>query len=258
MALDWISNRSEQTRGLSGGALSAAVALDESNPYYNYRLRRHSAQGDVVEEPGLLWFTSPYVKQRSGLGTHIAAEMGDGVAGYTDVLMILSVDDYQRAVSRDGEPWLRAASRVLREEFTSLCQRENLKQVHENRNLGFRIICDGSPDMGSQLLGLERGEFVTGLLPNLYTGPVRGSEPVIAVHLNLPGAWEGYQEVGHLYNDQLLFTLGSHWLDNFSHPYLREAALYRLQQYPNGSFVHIINPDLQDRYQVSSTNQGGA
>ncbi|MEZ4241801.1 MAG: hypothetical protein R3F59_37765, partial [Myxococcota bacterium] len=87
---------------------------------------------------------------------------------------------------------------------------------------------------------------------------VRGSYPVIGVHLNLPGVWQGYQEVGRLYNDQMLFTLGNHWLDNFSHPSLKEAALYRLRQYPDGSFIHIINPDLQDQYQVTSTNQGGA
>ncbi|MEM6930584.1 MAG: hypothetical protein AAF602_26845, partial [Myxococcota bacterium] len=109
-----------------------------------------------------------------------------------------------------------------------------------------------------QNLGLQRGEFVTGLLPNLYTGPVRGSYPVIGVHVNLPGVWEGYHEVGRLHNDQVLFTLGNHWLDNFSHPSLEQAALYRLRQYPDGSFVHIVNPDLQDRYEVTSTDQGGA
>ena len=76
--------------------------------------------------------------------------------------------------------------------------------------------------------------------------------------MNLPGVWEGYKEVGRLHNDQILFTLGNHWLDNYSHPALSEGALYRLQQYPDGNFVHIVNPDLQDRYQVTSTVQNNA
>ena len=58
MALDWIANlfQSEQTRGLSGGQ-AAALALDESNPYYNFRLRRHTCDGDLVADPSLLWYT---------------------------------------------------------------------------------------------------------------------------------------------------------------------------------------------------------
>jgi len=259
MAFEWVAGlfQSDQTRGLSGDSASA-VALDDANPYYNYRLRRHLAEGDVVHDPGLLWYTSPYVKQRTGLGTHVGAEVGEGVANYTDVLMILSHEDYARSRKVSGEPWDDVAARTLSQEFDNFCRRENFNRLHVHRQLGFKVLCDGSDEMAGQSLGLQRGEFITGLLPNLYTGPVRGSYPVIGIHVNLPGVWEGYQEVGRLHNDQILFTLGSHWLDNFSHPSLLEAALYRLQQYPDGSFVHIINPDLQDRYQVTSTDQGGA
>ncbi|MFT4624583.1 MAG: hypothetical protein ACI8PZ_003242, partial [Myxococcota bacterium] len=257
MALgDWISGlfQSEQTRGLSGGS-APSVALDDANPYYNYRLRRHKAEGDIVSDPSLLWYTSPFVKQRSGLGTHVASEIGDGVANYTDVLVILSQADYARA-TRAG-PWIADAQRILGQEFETLCRREGLRRRYEHRPLGFRFIADGAPSMDGQSLGLQDGEFITGLLPNLYTGPVRGSWPVLSVHLNVPGAWEGYREIGRLHNDQRLFTLGAHWLDSFTHPALREAALYRLQQYPDGTFVHIVNPDLQDRYQVTSEDQDG-
>lgn len=258
MGFDWITGlfQSEQTRGLSGDSASA-VALDDSNPYYNYRLRRHRAEGDIVADPSLLWYTSPYVKRRTGLGTQIAAERGEGVANFTDVLVILSEADHDRTQEAGSEPWVQKASRALSQEFENFCRREQFSRLHSHRQLGFRILRDGSPEMGGQSLGLSEGEFVTGLLPNLYTGPVRGSWPVIGVHLNLPGIWEGYQEVGRLHNDQILFTIGSHWLDNFAHPSLREAAIYRLQQYPDGSFVHIVNPDLQDRYQVTSVQQGG-
>ncbi len=189
---------------------------------------------------------------------HIASEKGDSNALFTDVLLILSHADYSRAVNVTPEPWFGRAMRVLLQEFDDFCRNEAFQRRFPHRQLGLRILCDGSADMSGQALGLEAGEFVTGLLPNLYTGPVRGSHPVIGVHLNLPDAWEGYKEVGRLYSDQILFTVGNHWLDNYSHPSLKEGALYRLQQAPDGSFVHVINPDLQDRYQVTSTDQGGA
>lgn len=257
MAFEWVAGLfqadNQQTRGLSGDS-AHSVALDDSNPYYNYRLRRHKAEGDLVADPGLLWYTSPYVKRRSGLGTHVGAEIGDGTANYTDVLLILSKEDFLRASAE----WQQSAQHTLQQEFENFCRRESFARLHAHRPLGVRILEDGSPSLGGHSLDLARGEFVTGLLPNLYTGPVRGSFPVIGVHVNLPGVWEGYQEVGRLYNDQILFTLGSHWLDNFCHPSLQQAALYRLRQYPDGSFVHIVNPDLQDQYQVTSTNQGGA
>jgi hypothetical protein len=257
MAFEWLGglfqSDNQQTRGLSGDQ-AHSVALDDSNPYYNFRLRRHKAEGDLIADPGLLWYTSPYVKRRSGLGTHVGAEVGDMTANYTDILLILSKEDFARATP----DWQQAATRTLQQEFDNFCRRENFNRVHAHRPLGVRIIEDSSATMNGQSLLLARGEFMTGLLPNLYTGPVRGSYPVIGVHLNLPGVWEGYQEVGRLHNDQILFTLGNHWLDNFSHPSLQQAALYRLRQYPDGSFVHIVNPDLQDQYQVTSTNQGGA
>lgn len=259
MAFEWVAGlfQSEEARGLSGESASS-VALDDANPYYNYRLRRHSTDGDLVADPGLLWYTSPYVTQRQGLGTHVAAEPGEGVANYTDVLLILSQEDHARSERVTGEAWSASMERTLQQEFDNFCRRENLLRPHSHRSLGFRILRDGSDEMHGLSLGLQRGEFITGLLPNLYTGPVYGSFPVIGVHVNLPGVWEGYREVGRLHNDQILFTLGNHWLDNFSHPALAEAALYRLQQYPDGNFVHIINPDLQDRYQVTSTVQNNA
>lgn len=258
MAFDWIAGlfQSEQTRGLSGDGASA-VALDDSNPYYNYRLRRHRTEDDLVADPSLVWFTSQFVTERTGLGTHIAAERAEGVANFTDVLVILSEEDYERARADGLDAWIERTRSTLLEAFEDFCRREQFARLHSHRPLKIQVLREGSEEMGGQYLGLGPGEFITGLLPNFYTGPVQGSYPVIGVHLNLPGVWEGYQEVGRLYNDQILFTLGSHWLDNFAHPSLQEAALYRLQKYPDGSFVHIVNPDLQDRYQVTSVQQGG-
>jgi len=263
---DFVDNlhQSEPTRGLSGG-VGGSVAIDEANPYYNYRLRRHRAEGDIVEDPGLLWYTSPYVESREGLGVHIATthhhatRTGFGSpneANFTDVLLILSKEDFERSQHAPGEPWLGRALRTLIENFEAYCSREGFKRRFPDRQLGFRILCDGSPELGGTELGLRAGEFITGLLSNLYTGPVKGSRPVIALHVNLPGVWEGYQEIGRLYSDQLLFTLGSSWLDNFSHESLQESALYRLRRGDDGGFVHIISPDLQDRYQLTTSQQG--
>ena len=73
MAFEWVAglfqSDNQQARGLSGGSGTnsgggSGIPLDDSNPYYNYRLRRHKAEGDLIADPGLLWYTSPYVKRR--------------------------------------------------------------------------------------------------------------------------------------------------------------------------------------------------
>lgn len=254
---DWISNlfQSEQTRGLSGG-LSASITLDESNPFYNYRLRRHQVAGDIIGAPLSIWTGNEAQDEGGGLEEHLKTSLGQGVAEFTDVLLILSLEDYSRAADAADEPWPQMASQVLLERFEIFCRQENFSRRFVHRPLSLRILCDGSADMGGQSLGLSAGEFVTGLLPNLYTGPVQGSHPVLAVYVNLPGVWEGYQEVGRLYSDQVLYTIGNSWLDNFSHPSLKEGALYRLNRNSDGSFVHVVSPDLQDQYQVIPQEQG--
>ena len=89
---DWIANlfQSEQTRGLSGG-LSAAVTVDESNPFYNYRLQRHQVHEDLVGQPLLLWTGSGVAEESGGLQEHLLSSVGQGVAEFTDVLLILSL-----------------------------------------------------------------------------------------------------------------------------------------------------------------------
>jgi hypothetical protein len=259
MALDWISNlfQSEQTRGLSGDS-ATAVALDDANPYYNYRLRRHKAEGDIVANPALVWSTSATPTRRGGLGVHVASEKGEGVATFTDVLVILSADDHERAMQVGfPEPWSDKLARSVQHEFTEFCRRESFALQFPERRLSCRVVRDGGPEMAGLQLGLCAGEFVTGLVPNHYAGPAKGSYPIIAIHLNLPDLWDGYREVGRLYSDQILFTIGSHWLDNFSHASLREGALYRLKQYPDGTFLHMVNPDLQEQYLVSSSEESG-
>ncbi len=254
-AFDWINRLfqgGEQTRGLSG-AEASAVALDDANSFYNFRLRRHYTDDDMTGRPDRLWFTDDDVTSRTGLGPHVAEALAEGQR-FTDVLVVLSRDDWERGRTR-GNSWKEDIIGTLGSAFDELRGRYGLPPT--NRPLGVWLVSEGAPEIGGMDLGLVEGEFVTGIMPNLYRTPGPTSRPLLAVHANLPGAWEGYREIGRLYDDQVLFTLGNHWLDNFAHPDLADAAVYRLQRDENGTFFHIVNPDLQDRYQMTSTDQDG-
>lgn len=253
MALDWISRlfSSGSAKGLSGDTDSGL--LDPSS-YYANRLRRHRTTGDVIEDPFLMWQT----EGKRGLRAHLSAQKNQGSADFTDILVIVNSQDFGRGSNRANEPWIDACRRVLTQELKRFQAEVGFELLFATREPRFRVIQDGGPDMVGEDYGLEPGEFITGLIPNTYTGAASNSRPIIAIHLNIPDVWEGYREVGHLYSDQVVFTLGNHWLDSFSHFALQEPALYRLQQYLDGSFVHIIDPDLQQRYSVTSDDAAGA
>ncbi|HJN73852.1 MAG TPA: hypothetical protein QGF58_07970 [Myxococcota bacterium] len=248
MAFDWISNlfSGGSAKGLSG---PDSEPLDASD-YYASRLRKHKSQGDLVDDPYLLW--------SDGLRAHLSARAEDGSTDFTDVVLIINEEDWSRTFQRVSEPWTDTAARLLGQEFDSFCQAGGLELPYASRASRFRIVQDGGAKMEGEDYALEAGEFITGLLPNIYAGASPASRPVIAVHLNLPDVWDGYREVGRLHSDQVSFTLGNHWLDNFSHFTLQEPALYRLQQHLDGNFVHIIDPDLQERYSVVSNDGTGA
>ena len=250
---DFISRifSSGRTQGLSGGA-EVVVDEDPASAFYASRLRKHRTDEDLIERPENLWSTLSFNGRKGGLRAHIIAEKSDGIASFTDVLLVVNQADARRAATIAGEPWTENAARVVSEQFTAFCAKEKFELLYGTRPLRFFIVADGGRDMTHHSFGLDPGEFITGLIPNLYIGPAPRSRAVLAVHLNLPGVWEGYREVGRLYSDQIVFTLGRHWLDNYHHPSLREPGLYRLQQYPDGSLTHIISPELQDRYMVRS------
>lgn len=257
---DFISRifSTERTQGLSGGA-EVVVDQDPAGAFYVSRLRKHRTDEDLVQNPEYLWATPSYGGRKGGLRAHVHAERGEGVASFTDALVLVNQADWERTLFSAADPWKDRTERALIERFQQYCERERFELLYGTRPLRVWLIPDGGVEMLNQSFNLGPGEFVTGLLPNLYAGPSPRSRAVIAVHLNLPDQWEGYREVGRLYSDQILFTIGRHWLDNFRHPALREPGLYRLQQYPDGSLVHVISPELQDRYLVrSDTVDGGA
>ncbi len=255
---DWLSRliSPASTRGLSG-SVDELSGTGGPESYYHHRMRLSRIDGDFIADASQLWTARSHNRRRCGLRAHLLAERGDGVAGFTDLLIVLNKSDHARGFNRVNEPWEDEASRVLTERFSAFCHKEHLELPFADRSVRFRFVVDGGSEMGGASLGLIEDEFVSALLPNLYTEPLPRSRPVISVYLNLPGIWSGYREVGTLYSDQLLFTLGNHWLDNFSHPALQQPALYRLQQYQDGSFVHVINPDLSSDYEVTCDEQPG-
>lgn len=249
---DWISRlfSSGNAQGLSG----ESAGLEPEAPWFDGRLQRHSAGGDVIADPTLIWQPDG----GTGLAAHLSARTRDNPADFTDVLIIVNSADWSRSLNQLQEPWADTAARALDNQFDQLSREAAFPLLFASRGLCFHVIADGGPEMAGENYNLEPGEFVTGLLPNHYTVPSQTSRPVVAVHLNLPDVWEGYREVGRLYSDQVSFTLGNHWLDSYSHFAIKEPGLYRLQQYLDGNFVHIIDPDLQSKYSVVSNQEAGA
>jgi hypothetical protein len=237
------------TRGLSGDA-DRVLPPEARFAFYNDRLRRHRTTDDFVAEPERLWRTSGFLSRRGGLEAHLLANIGDGLARWSDILVIVNAADWGRSLGRLDQPWTEQVAAHLRARFERFSVENNMHRLFPQRPMGVRAVMDGGAELRGGRLGLEPGEFVTGLLTNFYGGVTAATRPVVAVHVHIPGAWEGYREVGRLYSDQVLFTLGNHWLDNFQHPRLEMPALYRLQQLSEGGFVHLVSPDIDDAVRV--------
>ena len=237
-------------KGLSGEA-DSVLPGDPDLAFFNEGLRRFEVDGDLVADPELIW--SGGKSGKGALQAHLQAERPrDGVARFTDVLVIVNDADWERSHQNVIEPWTKRAIWHLTRRFAAWSNEADLHLVFPQRTIGFRFVEDGGEEMEGEYLGLTSGEIVTGLLSNQYSEPGPQSKKLLSVHLNLPGMWEGYRDVGSFFSDRILFTLGSHWLDSFHHPALRIPALYRLQQYADGSFVHIIHPDYQDSFEITS------
>ena len=236
------------TRGLSGDA-DRVLRPDPALDFFNACLRRHETERDLVSDPALLWSCHSPEGRDAGLRSHLQAASRERVSGLSDLLVIVNSRDWQRAARGQGVGWGRQVVEALRERLDAWVEATGAPR-RSARRVGVRLLADGGGPMNGQALGLDEGEFVTGLLPNQYEGPVEGSRSVLAVHLNLPGVWAGYREVARLYDDQDLLTLGNHWLDNYAHPALREPALYRLQYDKAEGLVHLVSPDTDGRYRL--------
>ena len=239
------------------------LPVDErDNGYYNFRLMRFTAGGDLVRYPDHVWSTSTDRGPAGGLRTHLAelARRSGGVL-YPDVLLILSSADRRRTLDR-GAAWEEQLRALLDKQVERLCDHRGWQLAVPTRSLQLLVVGDGEPAMGGRPLGLADGEFATALLPNLYHGPGPDSHPVADVYIRVPldaGGPGGFRPVGALYDDQLAFTIGRHWLDNGRDAALPASALYTLHRTPDaGEIGHRLNSDLAGQYRlVHSSNRQG-
>lgn len=250
MSLFPVGELHRETRGLSGGSRGGAVPLLPDNPIYNFRVRRHNASADLIEQPWMLWPTGDHPGQ-TGLADHVSRVGAAGVLTFTDAVVVLSEDDYRRCVEAGGR-WTKDAARTLHYAYEDLCRTAELIRPYPRRELGLKVLGDGSPEMGGVSLGLGIGEFATCLVPGSYVGPQASSATVASVYMAIPGAWKGYRHMADLHDDQIAVVLGNHWLDTAMHPSLREAGLYWLRAASDGRLVHHLNPDLVDQYFLHS------
>jgi hypothetical protein len=240
-----------KTQGLSGGA-EVVVDPDPASAFFATWMRKHRTDEDVEASPASLWSSLSFQGKRGGLRAHLTAARTEGPLVFSDVLVVIAAEDAARIGLVPGGAYEERCRAILQDRIDSWVTGERVPMPHPARRVGVMLVADGSEVMLGASLCLRRGEYVTGILPNTYVGPGPKSRPAVSVYLNIPGAWEGYREVGKLWDDQLLFTLGRHWLDNVHHPALREPGLYRLQRSPDGALVHQVAPELQSRYLVRS------
>ena len=202
---------------------------------YNHQLMRSRAAGDLVRYPDFLWSPTPYWTARSGLDAHFRelAERLDG-AVYSDVLVVLNRDDHARTRESWLESWDRAARSELAECWTRIIDSEGWALAMPGRDFHLEVLCDGDPRVG--FLGLDPGEFVTGMLPNLYLGPDSGSAPLVEVFARTADA--AFRSLGTMYTDQLAFSVGAHGLDNGRVDSLGDSAVYTVHRFPGEPGLH--------------------
>ena len=232
------------------------LPVDEpGNGYYNYRLMRFRAEGDLVRYPDYVWSSAGYWAARGGLSVHIeeVAERHDGVI-YSDILVLLNREDRLRCQDRLVTPWEDQLQDLVERQVMRLVEERGWQLAVPQRGVRVHVVGDGEVAMGGQPVGLGEGEFATALLPNLYHGPIASSRPLAEVFVRVPktaGGRGGFRSVGTFYDDQLAFTVGRHWLDNGHVAELPASALYTLHRFPGSEQVnHRLNADLSDEYRL--------
>ena len=232
------------------------LPVDEpGNGYYNYRLMRFRAEGDLVRYPDYVWSSAGYWAARGGLSVHVeeVAERHDGVI-YSDILVLLNREDRLRCQDRLVTPWEEQLQELVECQVMRLIEERGWQLAVPQRGVRVHVIGDGEVAMGGQPVGLAEGEFATALLPSLYQGPIASSRPLAEVFVRVPqaaGGRGGFRSVGTFYDDQLAFTVGRHWLDNGRVTDLPASALYTLHLFPGSEQVnHRLNADLADEYRL--------
>ena len=236
---DWVYGlfQSERTRGLSG-PMRPALALDANNPFYNFRLWRHACEGSFLDAPNLLW---KHAGVGGGLAQHLEEPSSPPDA---HVLIILSQEDHDAAQHQAS--WLASTTQNIRDE----------RVRDTGRSAPVHILRDGDEDNGLPLFGLKTGEFITTCLPNTFV-PQADEEIGWSIYMNRPSQEDDFRKVGSMHTGQRMLTVGNHWLDNIQEKSFPEPALYRLVQDENGQVVHMLAPDLDHLYQLSTEARDG-
>ena len=245
-------------RADAGGAERWLLVDDPDNGYYNFRLMRFAADGDLVRYPDHIWTTDTRWGSPGGLREHLV-EVARRLRGalYSDLLVILSAEDRRNELEHGAATWEAGLQELVSRQIGRLCEQKGWRLAVEGRAPRLRVIGDGEPAMGGRPLGLGPGEFATALMPNLYHGPDGDPAPFATIYIRVPrtaGGAGGFRQAGVFHDDQLAFTIGSHWLDNGRNEGLPGSALYTLHRPPGHSEVlHRLNPDLADSYRIRQT-----
>ena len=223
---------------------------------YNHQLLRSRAEGDFVRHPDYLWSPTPYWTARGGLNGHLR-ELADRLDGlvYSDVLIVLHPEDHARTEASMLASWQRAARDELAECFERLVSSQGFTKAFADRPLQLKVVRDGDPALGVTV-GLQPGEFATGLLPNLYLGQAECSAPLVEVFAADERGRFG--SIGTLYSDQMAFTVGAHALDNGRVERLGDSALYTLHRFPGQPGLHHkVNGERADRVVIETGSAHG-
>ncbi len=235
------------TRGLSGD-LSTLLAVDPRDTWYNERLRCHRTEADLVDDASHLWESPALPRGICGLHSHLASLGSDERMPCSHLLVVVSGDDLEKAAETYGDHWRGDAEAHLVREVRMYFERTGTRPAFPTQLPRIYVVPDGDPEfLNGHRLGLVGGEWVTGAVPNFHK-PATDSDVDLAIYVALG---EGdFQEVGQLHTDQLLFTVGNHWLDNFQSPEIPGAALYQLYRNPGGGYVQVVNPDLSNDFTI--------
>jgi len=222
---------------------------------YNDCFLRHRADGDFVRNPEYLWSPGPYWAARGGFDQHIrrlADQLGGAV--YSDALLVLHPEDHARTRASLLRSWETAAANELADCWLRLVESEGWALVMPGRSFHLRVLADGDPALGT--IGLEPGEFATGLFPNLHLGPDEHAVPLVEVFV--ADERGRFDSVGTLWSDQLAFSLGAHPLDNASPPGLDDSAIYTVHRLPGQDGLHHrLGAGVADRLMLRTGSARG-
>jgi hypothetical protein len=252
----WFDNllHSGTAAGLSG-IPSLQLSSNPDRDWFLRFLRTHFTTLSLVTHPERIWSPSTSPGKGGGLESHLMSLAPGGVLSASQMVVLLSGPEFDEAVEMRGQSWITEVEKQLQSRVDTLVTERKLRTARPGGRLRVCLLRDGDRALGGRVLNLLPGEFVTTLLPNQHVGQ---ESACLGVYVHIPGAWEGFRPVQSVQVDQLLYTFGNHWLDNFHHPSLKEAALYQLRLDESGRWVHSIHPDHREDFVLKRTSQNGA